>query len=53
MATHTDWAVGDRLEVRAPIEALLMILAGRLIALPRVSGPGADALSGRLVNAAS
>ncbi|HEY5848608.1 MAG TPA: maleylpyruvate isomerase family mycothiol-dependent enzyme [Microlunatus sp.] len=53
VATDTDWTVGDGLEVRAPIDALLLILTGRLVALPRVTGPGADALSGRLANAAS
>ncbi len=48
VATDTDWAVGEGPEVRAPIEALLMILAGRLVALPRLTGPGANDISGRL-----
>ena len=53
VATDTDWAVGEGLEVRAPIDALLLVLSGRLVALPRLTGPGADALTERLAAVAT
>lgn len=44
VATDTSWAVGEGREVRGPISALLLLLAGRRAALPRLSGDGADGL---------
>jgi hypothetical protein len=34
--------------VRAPIEAILLVLTGRLVALPRLDGEGAAGLVARL-----
>ncbi len=51
VATDVDWAVGQGAEVRAPIDALLLILTGRLVALPRLTGPGANEISERLAAA--
>ncbi len=48
IATDMDWAVGDGPEVQGPIGALLLVGAGRLVALPQLSGPGAPALTARL-----
>jgi len=48
VATDTEWSVGDGTKVRAPMDALLLVLTGRLVALPRLSGDGATALTERL-----
>lgn len=48
IATDIDWAVGEGPEVQGPIGALLLVGAGRLVALPQLSGPGAPALTARL-----
>jgi len=50
IATDTDWAAGSGPEVRGPMEALLLVLTGRPVALPRLSGTGADALATRLAD---
>jgi uncharacterized protein (TIGR03083 family) len=47
-ATDVAWSVGEGPDVRAPIGALLMLGAGRITALPALTGPGADALAARL-----
>jgi uncharacterized protein (TIGR03083 family) len=44
-ATDVDWAAGEGPEVRGPISALLLLLARRPAALPRLSGPGVEELS--------
>jgi uncharacterized protein (TIGR03083 family) len=43
-ATDTDWSIGDDAEVTAPIGDLLLLITGRLVVLPRLSGPGAEDL---------
>lgn len=47
VATDTEWSVGDGPEVRGPMDALLLVLAGRLT-LPRLAGEGATAFTTRL-----
>ena len=47
-ATDTSWSAGEGPEVRAPMGALLLVCAGRLAALPRLSGDGAPGLTARL-----
>jgi uncharacterized protein (TIGR03083 family) len=44
-ATDVPWTVGEGAEVSGPIDALLLVLAGRFAALPRLSGEGAPALT--------
>jgi uncharacterized protein (TIGR03083 family) len=44
-ATDVDWAEGNGPEVRGPISALLLLLTGRPVALPRLTGPGVEELS--------
>lgn len=40
-ATDTDWSAGDGVELRGPIDKLLLLLTGRTAsALPHLSGPG-------------
>src|SRR6185437_13598751 len=51
-ATDIPWAAGHGLEVRAPIGAILLLSAGRLSALPELTGDGAAELTGRLAWAA-
>ena len=48
IATDTSWAAGEGPEVRGPMGALLLVCAGRLAALPQLSGPGVPALAARL-----
>jgi uncharacterized protein (TIGR03083 family) len=45
-AADVDWAAGEGPEVSGPVEALLLLLTGRPAALPRLSGPGVEELSG-------
>jgi uncharacterized protein (TIGR03083 family) len=45
VATDVDWAAGDGPEVTGPVAALLLLLTGRAVALPRLSGPGVEALT--------
>ncbi|MFD5249953.1 maleylpyruvate isomerase family mycothiol-dependent enzyme [Amycolatopsis sp. NPDC058340] len=52
-ATDISWATGAGPEVRGPMSALLLVCAGRLAALPRLSGDGAGDLAGRLSASAS
>ena len=47
-ATDTSWTAGQGPEVAGPMGALLLVCAGRLAALPQLSGPGAPALTARL-----
>jgi uncharacterized protein (TIGR03083 family) len=47
-ATDTPWSVGEGPEVRGPMAAILLVCAGRLAALPELSGDGAAALAARL-----
>lgn len=47
-ATDTDWSVGEGPEVRGPVLALLLLLTGRPVVLPQLSGEGADALVERV-----
>lgn len=37
-ATDTDWSVGEGAEISGPIEALVMLLAGRTATIPRLTG---------------
>jgi len=48
IATDTAWAAGHGPEVRAPIGAILLLSAGRLIALPELTGTEAAELTSRL-----
>jgi uncharacterized protein (TIGR03083 family) len=48
VATDTDFTAGTGPQVTGPAAALLLVCAGRLVALPRLSGPGAAALTTRL-----
>lgn len=50
-ATDADWSAGDGPEVRGPIDAILLLLTGRSIALTRMTGAGASALTGHLATA--
>jgi uncharacterized protein (TIGR03083 family) len=44
-ATDTDWAAGDGQDVRGPMEAILLVLTGRLAGPPRLRGDGVARLS--------
>jgi uncharacterized protein (TIGR03083 family) len=48
VATDVDWVAGNGPEVTGPISALLLLLTGRAVALPRLSGPGVQALTDRV-----
>jgi uncharacterized protein (TIGR03083 family) len=48
IATDTSWAVGEGPEIRGPISAILLLLTGRPVALPRLAGDGASALRRQL-----
>ncbi|MEY2471114.1 MAG: hypothetical protein QOK28_443 [Actinomycetota bacterium] len=48
VATDTDWSHGDGPEVRGPMMALLMAMAGRAAAMSDLSGEGAQTLSAQL-----
>jgi uncharacterized protein (TIGR03083 family) len=46
-ATDVEWAIGHGVEVRGPIQALLLLLTGRTAAaLPRLTGSGVQRLAG-------
>jgi uncharacterized protein (TIGR03083 family) len=47
-ATDTPWSFGEGPQVSGPIGALLLVCAGRLAALPQLSGEGAAGLAARL-----
>lgn len=38
LATDADWSVGEGAEITGPIEALVMLLAGRSATIPRLTG---------------
>ncbi|MDX8054387.1 maleylpyruvate isomerase family mycothiol-dependent enzyme [Lentzea sp. BCCO 10_0798] len=38
VATDADWTVGEGAEISGPIEALVMLLAGRTATIPRLTG---------------
>ena len=44
VADDAPWAAGQGHEISGPIGALLLLLTGRLAALPRLSGPGVAGL---------
>lgn len=44
IASDADWAYGNGPEVSGPAEALVMMMAGRSIALHELSGEGVDAI---------
>ncbi len=48
VATDHPWSVGEGTAVQGPVRALLMLVTGRDVVLPELSGPGADALRARL-----
>jgi uncharacterized protein (TIGR03083 family) len=47
-ATDVDWTAGRGEDVHGPIDAVLLLLTGRTVSLPRLSGPGSTALATRL-----
>lgn len=49
VATDTTWSEGDGPEVRGPIGVILLLLTGRLAALSRLTGPGAEDLRSQFV----
>lgn len=48
IATDTPWFGGDGPRVHGPMAAIMLVCAGRLVALPELSGEGAPALAARL-----
>jgi uncharacterized protein (TIGR03083 family) len=44
IATDADWSAGDGLDVTGPIEALVLILAGRFAAVDQLQGDGTATL---------
>jgi len=40
VATDVDWSVGAGADVTGPIDALLLLLTGRTVVLPRLTGAG-------------
>lgn len=49
-ATDCDWSAGTGAEVQGPMEALLLVLTGRLVALSRLHGEGAAGLTAQLAS---
>jgi hypothetical protein len=47
-ATDTPWSSGQGPQVSGPMGALLLVCAGRLAAVPQLSGEGAAGLAARL-----
>ena len=47
-ATDISWSAGAGPEVRAPMGVILLVCAGRLVALPQLSGEGTPDLAARL-----
>jgi len=47
-ATDHPWSIGEGTLVEGPVRALLMLVTGRDVVLPELSGPGADELRARL-----
>ena len=48
VASDHPWSAGEGAVVEAPVRALLMLVTGRDVVLPELTGPGADALRSRL-----
>lgn len=48
-ATDISWSAGEGPEVRAPMGAILLVCAGRLVAVPQLSGEGARDLAARTI----
>jgi uncharacterized protein (TIGR03083 family) len=48
VATDTDFELGDGTLVEGPIEALMLVIAGRPAALGELSGPGRNSLAERI-----
>lgn len=44
VATDVDWSGGEGARVEGPVEALLLLMTGRAVALDRLSGPGVGRL---------
>jgi uncharacterized protein (TIGR03083 family) len=51
IASDADWSYGNGPEISGPAEALVMMMAGRLVALDDLSGEGVDAIRRRAVEA--
>lgn len=47
-ASDTDWSAGHGRDVHGPMDAILLLLTGRLAGVTRLSGDGAPALQARL-----
>ena len=47
-ATDVDWSVGEGPEIRGPVLALLLLLTGRPVVIPELSGDGTTALAAHL-----
>jgi uncharacterized protein (TIGR03083 family) len=47
-ATDVEWQVGDGADILGPLDALLLLLTGRAVVLPRLAGEGAAQLAQRL-----
>lgn len=47
VATDVDWTAGKGAEIRGPIQAILLLLTGRPVALRWLSGEGVASLAGR------
>lgn len=47
VATDAEWSAGEGDEVRGPIDALLMLLAGRTATVPRLTGAGVATLTAK------
>lgn len=43
-ATDVDWAVGDGPTVEGPMAAILLLLTGRTVGVPELTGDGAGRL---------
>ena len=52
-ATDHPWSIGTGPAVEGPVQDLLMLVTGRDVVLPQLSGPGADQLRERLQPAVS
>jgi len=50
-ATDHPWSAGEGAVVEGPVQALLMLVTGRHVVIPELSGPGAEALRDRLAGA--
>jgi uncharacterized protein (TIGR03083 family) len=50
-ASDTDWTAGKGDRVDGPMDAILLLLTGRLAGVPRLSGDGVPALDAKLAHA--